>query len=297
MRLGLLARPFDPEQARQAADIARRMTDRGLEPLLLPGLAGRFAEHGIAVEWPVLEEDDLEGVSLMVSLGGDGAILETVDRLGRRDIPILGINLGRLGFLSNTRLEELDDCLEALQGGAYELEERALVELGGAEDQLDGHDLALNEVSVHKRDSSSMITVHAYLGERYLNTYWADGLIVATPTGSTAYSLSCGGPLLDPTGRSLVITPIAPHNLTVRPFVVPDHHPVRLFVDSREDNYLVNLDARSITLEGRRELVVRRSEHTVKLVQLPGQDFLDTLRTKLAWGLDVRSTPPVGGKP
>lgn len=297
MRLGLLARPIDPEQARQAADIARRMADRGLEPQLLPELAARFAEHGLAVEWPVLEGNDLGNVALMVSLGGDGAILETVDRLGRRNIPILGINLGRLGFLSNTRTEELDGCLQALQDGAYELEERTLVEVGGAGDRLAGHDLALNEVSVHKQDSSSMIAIHAYLGERFLNTYWADGLIVATPTGSTAYSLSCGGPLLDPNGRSLVIAPIAPHNLTVRPFVVPDHYPVRLFVDSREDNYLVNLDSRSVTLEGRRELVVRRSEHTVKLVQLPGQDFLDTLRTKLAWGLDVRSTPPVGGKP
>ena len=152
-------------------------------------------------------------------------------------------------------------------------------------------------MSVHKRDSSSTIAHPCLPRERFLNTYWADGLMVATPQGSTAYSLSCGGPPADPNGRSLVITPIAPHNLTVRPFVVPDHYPVRLFVDSREDNYLVNLDSRSVTLEGRRELVVRRSEHTVKLVQLPGQDFLDTLRTKLAWGWTCAPRHPWAGSP
>jgi NAD+ kinase len=156
----------------------------------------------------------------------------------------------------------------------------------------DAPDLALNEVGVHKRDTAAMIAVHTYLDDRFLNTYWSDGLIIATPTGSTAYSLSCGGPLMDPGCQALAITPIAPHNLNVRPFVVPDSVVVTLMVETRGDRYLVNRDARSTTLAEQTPITIRKAVQPARLVQLEGMDFLDTLRNKLNWGLDARSVPP-----
>ncbi|MBL7963036.1 MAG: NAD kinase [Flavobacteriales bacterium] len=237
-----------------------------------------------------------QGLSMAISLGGDGALLDTVAWVGRAGLPVLGINLGRLGFLSSVHLENAKAALAALAQGGFTLEERSLVELVNEGQPFGEMNFALNEISVHKRDTSSMITLHAHLNGRFLNTYWADGLIVATPTGSTAYSLSCGGPLVDPSSRTLVITPISPHNLNVRPFVIPDHVEVRLQVETRSDNYLVNLDSRGMTLNDRSDLVIRRAPYTARLVRMAGFDLLDTLRAKLAWGMDIRSGPgPIGG--
>ena len=271
--------------------VLARMVAHGLVPVLEQELAEWLREE--KGTWPdaVVVGDSTADVEVVVSLGGDGSILEAALAVGRAQTPILGVNLGRLGYLSNTPLEELDDALDALKKGRYTLDERSLVEVQGGGPEIGANNYALNEISVHKRDSSSMITLHAYLGERFLNTYWADGLIIATPTGSTAYSLSCGGPLLDPSCQDLAITPISPHNLTVRPLVIPDYHTIRLMVETRGDNYLVNLDARSYTLEKGTELHIRRADFTARLVQFHDQDFLITLRTKLAWGLDARSTP------
>jgi NAD+ kinase len=235
----------------------------------------------------------LPKLDLLLSLGGDGTFLDSVAMTGRSGIPVLGINLGRLGFLSNIRLEGSERAMEALANGRFTIEERALLEMSGCEG-FSQHPYALNEMSLHKRDSSSMIAVHAYLGDRFLNTYWADGLIVATPTGSTAYSLSCGGPLLAPDCDAMVITPISPHNLNVRPFVVPGNSVVRLIVEARGDKYLVNLDSRSTAMDRATEIILRRADHRAKLVHLEGQEFMNTLRDKLNWGLDVRSIGPPG---
>jgi NAD+ kinase len=229
---------------------------------------------------------------VLISLGGDGTFLDAVCMVGDKGTPILGINLGRLGFLSNVRLDQVDEALQALAERRYTLEPRTLLELHGAQG-FGEKNFALNEVSVHKRDSSSMITVHAYCDDRFVNTYWADGLIVSTATGSTAYSLSCGGPVLHPRCKGLVITPIAPHNLNVRPLMLPEDALIRLIVETRGDKYLVNLDSRGVTLDDSTELVIRRSGFRANLLQPEGSDFLDTLRTKLTWGLDVRSLPPL----
>jgi NAD+ kinase len=188
----------------------------------------------------------------------------------------------------------VDAALAALSAGHYALQDRTLLEVLDQTDALGTHNFALNEVSISKRDSASMIAVHVHLGTAYLNTYWADGLIVATPTGSTAYSLSCGGPIVYPTSDALVINPISPHNLNVRPFVVPDHFTIRLQLEARSDRCLLNLDSRSVTIEGDSTVTIRRAPFPVKMVQLEDQDFLDTLRTKLSWGLDVRSSAPKG---
>jgi NAD+ kinase len=297
MRLGVHGRTLPATSAALVDDVLRRMERHGLRPVLQPSLVEWLETCGLPVRGDVGDAGDLSGIDMMISLGGDGSILDTLQLVGRCRIPILGINLGRLGYLSNIPFEGVDEALLDLKAGRYELEPRTLVEVAGLGSEVGDQNFALNEVSVHKRDSSSMITLHAYLGDRFLNTYWADGLIIATPTGSTAYSLSCGGPLLDPACADLVITPIAPHNLTVRPLVVPDHLDIRLVVETRGENFLVNMDARSVTLEHGSELTVRRAGFTAQLVQFRGQDFLDTLRTKLAWGLDARSqAPPVGRK-
>ncbi len=273
------------------AGVLARMRAAGLEPQLTSPLARWLQDCGEAVQDPVLPDGDIGKLELdvCIGLGGDGTLLDTVALVGRAGVPVLGINLGRLGFLSNVRLEEVDAALEALKDGRYALQDRSLLEVTDHAGTLGTNNFALNEVSIHKRDSASMISVHVHLGNDYLNTYWADGLIISTPTGSTAYSLSCGGPILYPTSDALVINPISPHNLNVRPFVVPDHYTIRLQLEARADLCLLNLDARSTSISGQSIVTVRRAPFAVKMVQMEGHDFLRTLRTKLNWGLDVRS--------
>lgn len=275
------------------AGVLGQMRKAGLEPQLTPELASWLVACGETVEDGVLHDVDVarQDLDLCIGLGGDGTFLDTVALVGRAGIPVLGINLGRLGFLSNVRLEEVEPALAALKDGRYALQDRSLLEVLD-QPELGTNNFALNEVSIHKRDSASMISLQVHLGNDYLNTYWADGLIISTPTGSTAYSLSCGGPILYPTSDALVINPISPHNLNVRPFVVPDHYTLRLKLEARSDLCLLNLDARSISVGGQSTVTIRRAPFTVKMVQLEGHDFLRTLRTKLNWGLDLRS----GGK-
>jgi NAD+ kinase len=268
------------------------MKAAGAEPVLEKGLARHMQRLGVppGADVPLTASADEGQVDLWVSLGGDGSFLDTVAFVGRSGIPVLGINLGRLGFLSNTRLEDVDRTVQAVLDGRWTIEERGLLALHGVEAFAGA--TALNEVSIHKRDGAAMITVHARLDGRYLNTYWVDGLLIATPTGSTAYSLSCGGPILAPESDAMVITPIAPHNLNVRPFVVPGGSRISLNVDTRGEKYLVNMDSRSQILDHEIELRVSSAKHRAKIVQLTGQNFLDTLRSKLAWGLDIRSAKP-----
>lgn len=272
-------------------NVLERMRHHGLEPQLTPSLAEWLREQGASFQYAVLgpaitSADDLD---LVIGLGGDGTLLDAVGQVGRLQVPVLGINLGRLGFLSNVRLDDLERALQAVSTRRYALQDRSLLEVIDHSDQLGEHNFALNEVSVHKRDSSTMIAVRVHLGNDYLNTYWADGLIIATPTGSTAYSLSCGGPVLYPTSDALVINPISPHNLNVRPFVVPDHYTIQLQLEARSDKCLLNLDSRNISIDGNSTVTVRRASFAAKLALLEGHDFLDTLRTKLNWGLDLRS--------
>lgn len=297
MRIGVNGREMERGTAPVVTNVLARMRHNGMEPHLTPTLVKWLADSGEPAEHTLLAEGDLaaQELDLCVGLGGDGTLLDTVALVGRSRIPVLGVNLGRLGFLSNVRLEELDEALLALKDGRYSLQDRSLLEVLDNADLLGDRNFALNEVSVHKRDSASMIAVHVHLGADYLNTYWADGLIIATPTGSTAYSLSCAGPVVYPTADALVINPISPHNLNVRPFVVPDHYTIRLQLDARSDKCLLNLDARSTSIDGQSTVTLRRAPFTVKMVQLEGNDFLSTLRAKLNWGLDLR-TPRPGGE-
>lgn len=228
-------------------------------------------------------------VDFVISIGGDGTLLETVTHIRKKEIPILGINVGRLGFLATVSQDQITNAVNALFKNQYSYDHRALVEVNGTDGVPTELNFALNELTVIKKDTSTMIVAHTYLDDRYLNSYWADGLIISTPTGSTGYSLSCGGPVVSPQSSNLIITPISPHNLTVRPLVVSDQSQISIQVESRSDSYLIALDSRSYGISSEAPFQIRKAPFQVKLVKFEGDDFLETLRQKLNWGLDVRN--------
>ncbi|NLX74057.1 MAG: NAD kinase [Bacteroidales bacterium] len=233
--------------------------------------------------------NDLPGCDMLFSIGGDGTFLDAVTMVRERQIPIVGVNSGRLGFLADISKEELPDAVNDIFEGRYEVRELDLLKL---ETKLPGFgdlDFALNELAVVKRDGSSMITVHVKLNGEFLNSYWADGLIIATATGSTAYSLSVGGPIIHPASKNLIINPIAPHNLTVRPLVVPNSFDLSLKVESRGGTFLASLDSRSCILDDSVELRIRKADFSIPVVERIGKTFYSTLRSKLMWGADKRN--------
>lgn len=224
-----------------------------------------------------------------ISIGGDGTILESVTLVRDLNIPILGINTGRLGFLSNTKPEEIEYAIECISNKDYQLDHRTLLEVNTESNLFGDTNFALNELSILKRDSSSMITIHTYIDDCHLNSYWADGLIISTATGSTAYSLSCGGPIIMPGTGNFTLTPIAPHNLNVRPIVIADSSVLRFTVESRAKQSLLALDFRSKVITAKESIVVQKAKFTISLIQLPNQSFISSLRNKLNWGLDQRN--------
>jgi NAD+ kinase len=225
----------------------------------------------------------------VISLGGDGTILDAVTMVRDMDVPVMGINLGRLGFLASISKMRIEHAIQSLLNGQFDIESRRLLHLESNMPLFGDVRFALNDFTILKRDTSSMITIHAYLNGAYLNSYWADGLIVATPTGSTGYSLSCGGPIVFPNSNNFIITPVAPHNLNVRPIVVSDSSVISFEVEGRADNFLCTLDSRFETITNDYQLAVRTADFTVKLVQLHGDTYLKTLREKLHWGQDARN--------
>ncbi len=235
--------------------------------------------------------EQLKEIDFIFSVGGDGTFLECVAFMRDMDIPLLGINSGHLGFLAYVSKRDISRAVDYLMANRYEIEQRTLIEvqINDGQNDFGGFNRGLNELTVQKKDTSSMISVEVYLNGEYMTTYWADGLIVATPTGSTAYSLSAGGPILTPESRNFVITPIAPHNLSVRPVVVPDDVEIKIRVHGRGDEFLAALDARNVFLKNGTELVLRKSEYKLKMVRLPNITFFTTLRSKLMWGIDRRN--------
>jgi NAD+ kinase len=233
--------------------------------------------------------EDLDLVDYLFSIGGDGTLLKTITFVRDKNIPILGINTGRLGFLTSIATEEVDSAIDAVLKGDFDLDTRSLLSLDTEGDLFGEVNYALNEITLQKKDSSSMITIQVYLGDEFLNSYWADGLIISTPTGSTAYSMSCNGPIILPGSGNIIINPIAPHNLNVRPVVVPDDAELTLKIAGRTENFLVALDSRSLTVPLSNELKIRKSPHKINLIRLTDYSYLNTLRTKLIWGQDNRN--------
>lgn len=226
---------------------------------------------------------------MLISLGGDGTMLDTISFVGGSNIPLIGINLGRLGFLAAVPVEDMNMAILSLVRGSYTLEKRSLIHLDASVPLFGGAPFALNEFTLHRKDSSSMIKIHTYLNGEFLNTYWADGLIVSTPTGSTGYSLSCGGPVVFPQASSFVITPVAPHNLNTRSIVVSDDNVISFEVEGRSEQFLATLDARTESITSSVQLAVRKENFTISLVRPDEHNFLQTIRQKLYWGIDRRN--------
>jgi len=228
---------------------------------------------------------------MLISIGGDGTILRAAALVGDSGIPILGVNAGRLGFLASVQKENIADFLQLVLEKKYTISKRTLLSLRCIPENkaIKAINFAMNEISVSRKDTTSMITIDTYLNDEFLNSYWADGLIIATPTGSTGYSMSCGGPILTPDVKSLVITPIAPHNLNARPLVIPDKTEVRLRVSGREENYLVSLDSRITSIKNESTLIIKKTPFKINMVEIEGETFLKTLRNKLLWGEDKRN--------
>ena len=239
----------------------------------------------------VSDRDSLidDATSFLISVGGDGTILDTITTVRDSNVPIVGINTGRLGFLANNTKNEIASTVDQLFEGNYKIDSRTLLSLTCEENKFKADNFALNEFTLHKKDSSMMMTVHVFVDGEFLNAYWADGIIIATPTGSTAYSLSCGGPLLSPGSDNFVITPIAPHNLNLRPLVVKDDVEIVLKMEGRDKEFLTTLDSRSQTIEQEAVLSLKKADFSIKLVQFENQNFFSTIRNKLYWGKDVRN--------
>ncbi|GAB6394015.1 MAG: NAD kinase [Bacteroidales bacterium] len=277
-RQALIKRLFDKLSAAEA----EIFIDRDFYGILSKSAEVNFPVAGI------LDGDALH-LDIALSVGGDGTFLRTAARVGKQGIPILGINTGRLGFLADVGSNDLDQTLDELFKNYYRVEDRALLKLHTEKRLFAGYNYALNEIAVLKRDTSAMITIHASIGDDFLATYLADGLIIATPTGSTAYSMSVNGPILVPQSHSMVITPVAPHSLNVRPLVIPDTSVVSLTIESRNEYFLVALDGRSEIFPAGTLLTVSKADYTVKVVKRYNHTFYKTLRDKLMWGADTRS--------
>lgn len=291
MKIALHGRPLKEAAIPCVQHIFSELKRRGVSVQVYEPFGHFVTRLGVAPEdFSVFNRpEQITDVDFFFSIGGDGTLLETLTFVGDRQIPIMGINAGRLGFLAGTLCSDIDIALNQLFAGEYRYDDRTLLHLDANRELFGGVNFALNEFTITKRDTSSMIVVNTYIDGEYLNSYWADGLIVATPTGSTGYSLSCGGPVVMPDSGNFVISPVSPHNLNVRPMIVSDNSVLSFQIEGRSKNFLVSLDSRSKVVDATIKLTVRKEHFKARLIKLAGQNFLHTLRAKLNWGLDSRN--------
>ncbi|HKG07258.1 MAG TPA: NAD kinase [Pedobacter sp.] len=231
----------------------------------------------------------VQKAEVLISLGGDGTLLDTLSLIRDSHVPVIGINFGRMGFLASINKEEIRKAIGALQNKEFTLDKRTLLSLESKHDLFADENFALNDITIHKRDNSAMMIIHAYMNNEFVNSYWADGLIIATPTGSTAYSLSCGGPIIYPSSQNFVVTPIAPHNLNVRPLIVPDDVSLAFEIEARSAKFLVSCDSRTETVDRSVKIILNKANFHVNLIRLNNESYLTTLRNKLLWGIDTRN--------
>ncbi len=291
MKIAILGKPFEDESLPFVQALLDDLVSRQTELLVVEHFYDYLTQrlslpNGIS---PFHRGDSLRGVQFVFSIGGDGTLLDTVTYVGNQQLPILGIHTGRLGFLATVTPDRIAQAIDALFKGHFVIEERSLIRVDTDPEVFEGINFGLNEFSILKRDTSSMIVVHTYIDGEYLNSYWADGLVVATPTGSTGYSLSCGGPVMLPQTNNFIIAPVCPHNLNVRPLIVSDRSVISFEIEGRSNQFLLSLDSRSVPVDAGIQIAVRRENFTVRLVKLNHVNFLSTLRSKLNWGLDRRN--------
>jgi len=294
MNVALFGKSFSDEGAVYLQQLMDKLKSVDC-PLMVYGPFLEKIQKKVAIKSPVTifntHEELTSGADILFSIGGDGTILDTLSLIRDSGIPILGVNLGRLGFLSSISREEILPAIDKVIQGKYTIDHRAVISLQSPEGLFGKVNYALNELSVTKTETNSLAVVDVFIDNKFLNTYWADGLLVATPTGSTAYSLSCYGPIVTPGSENFVITPIASHNLTVRPIVVPDSSTIRIHLGGRNHQYQVGLDSRYQTIGTGTELIIGRADFKINLVQLSNKDFYSTIRDKLLWGKDNRNYP------
>jgi NAD+ kinase len=292
MRIGIYTRGIESNQLQDVQMLMDELAIHRITPVIYRPFYEQIRDK---VRFPDTMEHfetfyDLdEQIECFISLGGDGTLLDTVTLVRDKKIPILGINFGRLGFLAGIGREEVTTAVASLINRTYVLDRRTLIHLDSDESLFGEIPYALNEFAIHKKDTSPMIKIHTYLNGAFLNTYWADGLIVATATGSTGYNLSCNGPVIFPDAEDFVITPVAPHNLNVRPIVVPNHNIISFEVEGRSDQFICVLDARKEVVSRQVQLAVKKESFSINLLRLNENDFLQTLRSKLSWGFDKRN--------
>jgi NAD+ kinase len=291
MRIAIYSRGLESEQLEGLKVLLSEFSHYNIEPVIFQDFFNQFySSIDIRNKYSTFNRSDkLEDIDFIISLGGDGTLLDAITFVGDKGIPVLGINYGRLGFLASIGKDEIHSALEALVKRTFMLDKRSLVHLDANMPLFGGLSYALNEFTIHKQDTSPMIKIHTYLNGEFLNTYWADGLIVATPTGSTGYSLSCNGPVVFPNSASFVITPVSPHNLNIRPLVIPDDSIISFEIEGRTDGFLCTLDSRREIASREVLLAIRKEVFSINLVRLNENNFLQTLRNKLSWGLDKRN--------
>jgi NAD+ kinase len=292
MKVAIYSRVIDDDQYNKVQQLLDELAKENIQPVIykpfyemIQSLV-RFSEKTTVFS----DSNDLtEAIDFLISLGGDGTLLDTVTLVRDKNIPVLGINFGRLGFLASIGSKELHIAVQSLVKRTILIDKRSLIHLDASKPLFGDVPYGLNEFAIHKTDTSPMIKIHTYLNGEFLNTYRADGVIVATPTGSTGYSLSCNGPVVFPESSSFVITPVAPHNLNVRPIIVPDDNIISFEIEGRTDHFICALDSRKELVDKKVQLAVRRESFTISLVRLNENNFLQTLRNKLSWGLDTRN--------
>lgn len=291
MRVALIGIKAKPEFKDFYINLYRIFNQNDIQTLTYYLLRQELHKLGVHPErdYAFRTTQEWDKIDLVISLGGDGTVLEAARLVGSLEIPILGINLGRLGFLATTGVEHLEQIVTLIQNKKYKMSARSLLQLSSNTSIFVGYNYALNDFSLHKTNNSSMITIHTWLNDIPLNSYWADGLIISTPTGATGYSLSCGGPIITPDSNCFVITPVAPHSLTVRPLIIADHHEIKCTFEARSHTALASLDSRSELIGVGCEIFLKKASFKVFLVYFQENDFFGVLRNKLFWGLDKRN--------
>lgn len=292
MKIAIYGRPFNDSVLPYVQQVFNILIQHHVEVYVYKDLDD-FLAGKIILNAPCntfTKEQPLKGfIDVLLTLGGDGTLLDTVAFIKDSGIPVIGINFGRLGFLASISKNDIAAAIHAVVNNEFTLDSRALLIIESENHVFNGDNIALNDITFHKRDDSAMITIHAYLNDELLNSYWGDGIIVSTPTGSTAYALSCGGPIVLPQSGSIIVTPVAPHNLNVRPVVLSDDNVLSFEVECRSGNYLVSCDSRTLIIDAAIKFNIRKAPYELNLLRLNNETYLTTLRNKLMWGIDARN--------
>lgn len=293
MKIAIFGKVLNSDRHKQKLNHLLQLLEKKNIEMQIYGNYYEYLQKHKVTDWKCETYDEVQFAErefdFLISLGGDGTMLDALTVVRDTNVPILGVNMGRFGFLASSHTDNIEHALDELCNKSYSIDKRSLLKLESSVPLFGDFSYALNDFVLHKKDTSSMITVHTYLNGEFMNSYWSDGLIISTPTGSSGYSLSCGGPLLFPRSSSFAITPIAPHNLNVRPVVIPDDNVLSFEVEGRGSSFLASLDSRSASFGTGVQMAIRKADFCFNMVRLSTENYLSTLRNKLMWGLDNRN--------